>query len=266
MSDSSALLRRRNAGAFKQLAARYLRLRERKKVGIDLVLLRRAHTVWRALVDLQLRVLDQLDGQQGGVTDRHDLVVVAVQDERRHVHLLEVLGEIRLGERLDAVKDAFESALHSLEPKRVSQALGDLRTWPVGAVERHAEILEELRAVGKDTGADTVECLDRQASGIRVRLEHQRWNRANQHSLGYAFRAVTADIAGDFASACRVPDMDRVLQLERFDECREIVGVGVHVVANPRLARSAVRAPVMSNAAISMGCEKGHLVLPRVRG
>ena len=72
MSDSSALLRRRNAGAFKQLAARYLRLRERKKVGIDLVLLRRAHTVWRALVDLQLRVLDQLDGQQGGVGDRND--------------------------------------------------------------------------------------------------------------------------------------------------------------------------------------------------
>ena len=38
--------------------------------------------------------------------DRHDLVVVAVDDQGRHVELLQVLGEVGLRERLDAVDDA----------------------------------------------------------------------------------------------------------------------------------------------------------------
>jgi len=47
---------------------------------------------------------------------------------------------------------------------------------------------------------------------------------------------VSADVAGDFAAAGGVADMDRVLQVERLDERGEVVGVGVHVVARPRLA------------------------------
>ena len=39
--------------------------------------------------------------------DRHDLIVVSVQDERRHVDPLEILGEVRFGKRLDAVDDAL---------------------------------------------------------------------------------------------------------------------------------------------------------------
>jgi hypothetical protein len=35
------------------------------------------------------------------------LVVVAVQDQGRHVELLEILGEVGLGERLDAVDHAL---------------------------------------------------------------------------------------------------------------------------------------------------------------
>jgi len=46
--------------------------------------------------------------------DRHDLVVVAVHNERRYVKLLEVFGEIRLRKSLDAVDDAFETGLHPL--------------------------------------------------------------------------------------------------------------------------------------------------------
>lgn len=95
----------------------------------------------------------------------------------------------------------------------------------VGAVERRAEILEELRAVGEDAGADPVERLHRQAAGIGGRLQHQRRHRADQHGLGDTFRAVAADIAGHFAAARGVTDMDRVPQVERFDERREVVGV-----------------------------------------
>ena len=55
------------------------------------------------------------------------------------------------------------------------------------------------------------------------------------------------------------------LQVERFDERREIVGVGVHLVAVPRLARAAVAAAVVRDAAVSAVGQKDHLVFPGVR-
>jgi hypothetical protein len=58
--------------------------------------------------------------------------------------------------------------------------------------------------------------------------------------------------------------MDHVLQVERFHQRREVVGVGVHVVAIPGLARSAMAAAVMGDAAVSVGGQKHHLVFPCV--
>src|SRR5215470_13836159 len=75
---------------------------------------------------------------------------------------------------------------------------------------------------------------------------------------------MTADIAGDFTAASRVAHMDRVLQIERFSKLRQIVGVGVHVVAAPWLARSAMAAAVMGNAAVSARCQEKHLIFPGV--
>ena len=236
---------------------------ECQQVGVDLVLEGRAHAVRRARIDLQRGALDELGREQRRGADRHDLVVVAVQDQRRHVELLEVLGEVRLGERLDAVVDGLEAGQHPLQPERIAQTLRDLGARPVGAVERRAEILEELRAVGEDAGADLVEHLDRQAAGIGGRLQHQRRHRADQHGLGHAFRAVATDIAGDFAAAGGVADVDRVLQVERFDQRREVVGVGVHVVAVPGLARSAVAAAVVGDAAVAARRPETASGLPR---
>ena len=48
--------------------------------------------------------------------------------------------------------------------------------------------------------------------------------------------AVPADVPRDFTSARGVPDVNRVFQIECLDERGQIVGVGVHVVAGPRLA------------------------------
>jgi hypothetical protein len=67
-------------------------------------------------------------------------------------------------------------------------------------------------------GADAVEHLDRRAAGIGRRLQHQRRHRADQHGLGDALGAVAADIARDFAAAGGVADMDRVFQVEFFDQ------------------------------------------------
>src|ERR1035437_6302443 len=153
--------------------ARSLARREKsQQIGVHFVLVGRAQAVRRAWIGFQRGPFDQLGREQGRGADRHDLVVVAVDDESGYVEPLEILGEVRLRERFDAVEDAFETGLHALQPERVPQSLRDLGARPVGAVERPAEILEKLRSVGEDIGADTVEHLDRQAAGIGRRLEH----------------------------------------------------------------------------------------------
>jgi hypothetical protein len=78
----------------------FLAFDEHEQIGVHLVLERRAQTVWGALLDRQCRAFDELGLDEAGAGDSHDLVVVAVQNERRHVDLLQVLGLIRLGERL----------------------------------------------------------------------------------------------------------------------------------------------------------------------
>ena len=73
---------------------------------------------------------------------------------------------------------------------------------------------------------------------------------------------MTADVARHFAAAGRMADVDRVLQIECFDQRRQIVGVGVHIVAVPGLAGAAMAAAVMRDAAVSAMRQKHHLVFP----
>jgi len=48
-------------------------------------------------------------------------------------------------------------------------------------------------------------------------MEDQWRYRADQHGLGDTFRAVAADIAGDFATTRGVADTDRIFQIQCFD-------------------------------------------------
>jgi hypothetical protein len=59
-------------------------------------------------------------------------------------------------------------------------------------------------------------------------------------------------------------DVDGVLQLEVLDQLRQVVGVLVHVLALPRLARAAVAAAVMGDDAIAMRGQEKRLVLEGV--
>lgn len=47
----------------------------------------------KLFVDLQGALLQELRGEQRGVGNRHDLVIVSVHDEGRYVDHLQVLGE-----------------------------------------------------------------------------------------------------------------------------------------------------------------------------
>src|SRR3954468_21723424 len=76
---------------------------ELEEIGVELIFMCGAgEPVWSAGIDLERGSRDDLRGLQGRCSDRDDLVVVAVCDEGRDVGALEVLGEVRLRERLDA--------------------------------------------------------------------------------------------------------------------------------------------------------------------
>src|SRR3712207_9505057 len=66
---------------------------------------------------------------------------------------------------------SLDATHHALKPEGLAQALVDLRALAVEAVERHGEVLEELRAIAGGVLADAVEDLDRCAFRIGVRSE-----------------------------------------------------------------------------------------------
>src|SRR5580698_6582940 len=78
-------------------------LKKRQQLLVHLILQRRAHPVRRSWNHLQHRALHDLRRLQCRRADRYDLVVVSVQNQRRHVELLQILREVRLRKRLDAV-------------------------------------------------------------------------------------------------------------------------------------------------------------------
>src|SRR5437879_64288 len=140
-----------------------------------------------------------------------------MKDQCRHVELLEIRGEIRLGERLDAKVGRREAGHHPLEPERLAHAVRDLGTRPVVAVERQAEILPELRTVSLDTSAQLVEYLEGQTAGVGSRLEHERWDGADQHGLGHTLGAIPTDNAGHLAPSPGMTATEPVPPLYSFD-------------------------------------------------
>jgi hypothetical protein len=76
--------------------------------------------------------------------------------------------------------------------------------------------------------------------------------------------AVTADVAVDLAAAGRVPDVDCIFQVQRFDECRKVIRIRIHVVAGSRLIGTTMAAAVMCDTTITAGRQKEHLVLERI--
>ena len=76
---------------------------------------------------------------------------------------------------------------------------------------------------------------------------------------------MAADVAGDFSAAGGVTHVDCVAQIQRLGERREIVGVGIHLIAVPWLAGSTVTAAVVRDTAVAVEAQKHHLVFPGVR-
>src|SRR5688572_26912422 len=72
------------------------------------------------------------------------------------------------------------------------------------------------------------------------------------------------NIAGCLAAAGGVANMDGVPQIEMGNNCRDIGGIVVHVVAIADLRRAAMAASVMSDHAVTLFDEVQHLGVPVV--
>ncbi len=65
-----------------------------EQIRIDEILVSRAHAVRQARVNFESGVLHNLGRHERSDSDRHDRIIVAMHDERRHVELLKIFREV----------------------------------------------------------------------------------------------------------------------------------------------------------------------------
>src|ERR1700730_1666824 len=169
-------------------------------------------------VNFERSALHNLGRHHRGNADWYDLIIIAMHNQRRHVELLEVFGKVGLREGLDTMGDVGQAGHRLLRKETIAQAFRDVCPWPVEAVERHAEVSEELATVGFYSRTNLIDNFERQTVGIRFSLQQQRWDGSDQYHFGGSFGAVTADVTSYFATAGRMANVNRILEVQRFDE------------------------------------------------
>src|ERR1700688_510127 len=73
-----------------------------------------------------------------------------------------------------------------------------------------------------------------------------------------------SDVTGNFSAASGMTHVDCILQIKFFRKGGEIVGVGVHFVAVPRLVGATVPSPVMRDDSVALLAEEQHLSVPSI--
>src|SRR5258708_23299626 len=76
---------------------------------------------------------------------------------------------------------------------------------------------------------------------------------------------MTAEIMHHLAAAGRMPDVNRILQVEMIGDGLQIIGIVVHVVSVAGLTRATMSAPISRNDAETFAEEKKHLRVPIIR-
>ena len=203
---------------------------EGQQISVDLILMRGREAVRCTRIVDFLRATDESGRLHRRVLDGNDLVVLAMHDQGRDIDLLEVLGEIGLGEGLDAFVGVLEACLHAPEPELIQRALGDLGPRPVGAVKQCRQVLVELRAVLHNAAPQVVEDLHRKPLRIGWGFQHDGRHSGDEDRFGDSLRPVAPDVAGDLAAAGGVAHENGVLEIERLDHGCKIVGIAVHVI------------------------------------
>src|SRR6266481_9642883 len=76
---------------------------------------------------------------------------------------------------------------------------------------------------------------------------------------------MTPEIMHHLAAAGRMPNVNRILQVEMIGDRLQIIGIMVHVMSVAGLSRAAVSASISGNDAIAFAQEKEHLRVPVIR-
>ena len=150
--------------------------------------------------------------------------------------------------------------LHSQNASRTP--LVDGRAGPVGAVEGRAQVLAELGAIARDVGSDGVEGLNRSANALVLVLSISGGMAPSSNTLATRVGAVAVEVAGHLAAAGGVTDQDHILEVEGVEELREVVGLGVQVVAIPGLAGAAAAGAVVGANAPTGAWETARMPSP----
>src|SRR5262249_6222804 len=182
-------------GAHCRVVSRLLAADEGEEVLADHIGVGSEQAVREARIDFQRTVLEELVRKQRSVPMRNDLIIVPLHDERGYLDALQILGEVRFGERLDAVIVGLGPAHHALPPPVRDHAFQRLGARPVEPVEgTGGEIAIKLGAVGGQAVAEAVEDFDRQAAWVARRLYHHRRYGRHQHRLGDPALAVSRNV------------------------------------------------------------------------
>src|SRR6185503_10471532 len=90
------------------------------------------------------------------------------------------------------------------------------------------------------------------------------WYGGDEHGPGDAVGPVPADVAGDLTASGGVSHHRDLMEIERFDHCRQVIGVGIHLVAGCGLRGPAMAPPVVRDHPEAVLREEEHLAFPRV--
>src|SRR3546814_8074394 len=97
------------------------------------------------------------------------------------------------------------------------------------------------------------------------RAQHDRRDCGNETQLRDTARAVAGDVAGDFPAPGREAEHRYIFEGERVDHRRKVVGIMIHVIALPGLARSPMPAAIVRDDPKAFVCEEERRSFPAVR-
>ncbi len=101
-------------------------------------------------------------------------------------------------------------------------------------------------------------------SAVGLRLEHERRYCAYQHRLRDTQGPMVTNVAGHLAALGGMANQYHISQIERIEECRQIIGIGVQVVSVSGLIGSATAATIMGDRAIAMRSDQKQLIVPHI--
>src|SRR5882672_5197917 len=237
---------------------------EGKQISVDLILVRGRHAMRKTGIEFRCGILEQPGGKRPSISEGHDLVILSMHHQCRHIDLFEILGEVGFRKCLDTVVLRFNPAHHGLPPPVISDALLDVGAWPVVTIKRQRKILIILGAVFCRALANLIENFEWSAARILVGLDHDWWDGADQHCLSDPSFAISSDITRDFSATRRMADVNSVAQVELFDQLVNISRVRIHLVAGYGLGGTPMASTVVRNYAITTLKKEHHLGIPVV--